>query len=176
MGRHPELRQAFEAYQDAVTQTKFGPLLQQLHLTADQIRQFEQLYRRGFAYEESETKLGPITLTEQAQIPDAEFGEKLQALLGTDGYQSYLAYQSSLTARMMTMGLGSMMAETDSPLTSTQAQQLVAIFLSAGTSRPQPAFWDSVTTQAGTVLSPAQLEQLASFRDLTLARLQAFEP
>jgi len=172
MGRHPEVQQAFEKWEDARTQGMYGAWFRQRQMTPDQIRQFVELKRAG-SIAVNLSDLGTVFLTNQTSYGDADLQAQLQGLLGPDGYQSYLAFASSVPGRQLAEGFASMLSETDTPLSSAQAQQMAGIFASAG-SPNQPSFdWGSVTAQAQGVLSGPQLAQLENLRQLRQSWQQA---
>jgi RNA polymerase sigma factor (sigma-70 family) len=172
MARHPEVRQAFENWEDAQTESMYGALFGQLQMPADQIRHFEELMRRS-SFAENLTDLGTIMLTNPTENSGADLQGKLQALLGTEGYQSYQAFASTVQGRQLAAGLASMLSETEAPLTSAQAQQMAAIFASAGLPYSASFDWGSVATQAQEVLSGPQLAQLDNLRLLRQSWQQA---
>jgi len=172
MERHPEVKQAFETWADAQAKGTYGDLFRQLGLSADQIRQFLKLKRRGMAFGENGTSLGTIVLTNPANDPSNTAQAQLRALLGDAGYEAYLAYNSTVQGRQLASGLASILSETDSPLTSVQAQQMVAIFTSAKSSDAQSYDWASVFTQAQRILSGSQLTELQNLRALRESWLQ----
>jgi RNA polymerase sigma factor (sigma-70 family) len=169
MERHPEVKQAFQVWADAQTRGTYGDLFRQLGLSADQVRQFLEIKRRGMAFFELSTDLGTIALAGSAdKQPDAGQAQ-LRALLGDDGFNAYLAYDSTVGGRQLASGLASILSETDSPLTSDQAQHMVAIFAAAKTPHAQSYDWAHILAQAQGILSASQLPELQNLRTLSEA-------
>ncbi len=132
--------------------------------------------RFGTGFSENATELGTLTLTNQTQDTLDDVQAKLQALLGSEGYQSYQAYTSDLQGRQLAAGLASILAESDAPLTSAQAQQMAEIFAAAGALNKGSVDWGFVAAQSQGILSGPQLAQLDNLRVLRQSWLQTVNP
>jgi RNA polymerase sigma factor (sigma-70 family) len=159
MTRHPEVKDALVAWVDAGNHGRYAALYSQLGLTGDQIRQMEVLLRQQDGNFGRMLQDGMATFSVSPEIVD-DLPAELTALLGYAGYQQFDAYRQTLLARSETSNLASLLVTSDSPLTASQAQQLVPVLASAGDKMTGQFDWVSVYTNAQGILSAPQLEML----------------
>jgi RNA polymerase sigma factor (sigma-70 family) len=159
MARHPEVRDALIADIDARNHAQYAALYSQLGLSADQIRQMEVLLRQRSGDFGRMLQNGMVTFSIRPDIVDDQ-SAGLTALLGETGFQQFEAYSQTLVARTEASNLASLLVTTDSPLSATQALQLVPIFVNAGDRTTGQFDWTSVYAAAQGVLSAPQLEML----------------
>jgi len=175
MERHPEVRSALLAFVDARDRTLYGPLLDSLGLSPDQIAQFEVLQRRGFTFGR-DIGSGVVTFAAGDSASDDSHQQQaqLKALLGDSGYKQYQDYSPTIGARETAAGLASALATSDTPLSTEQAQQVEGILNE--TSIRQPPFgydWATAYAKAQGVLSPPQLDVLQAIGTQAIGWQQA---
>jgi hypothetical protein len=166
MHRHPEVRQALADYFGAGKHQQFGEFYRQLGLTPEQISQFEEILRQGGGFGRQLT-FGTVTLSLGEQPKPDELRKELTAVLGEDGFRSYVAYTHTLYARMIAANLASLGVESDSPLSVTQARQVAEIFAAAPKPKSYGFDWDKALANSAFVLNPSQMQMLRTLRTRT---------
>jgi RNA polymerase sigma factor (sigma-70 family) len=163
MARHPEVRAAFLADIDALNLGQYAALYASLGLTPEKIQRMQALLRFGMGYGTG-IHSGTLALSATDDISDAAYAEQqagIKALLGDQGYQLFKEYSWSVPARTLTANLASLLADTDSPLTSGQAQLLATVLAGSASSKDSSQFdWSSVNPKAQGMLSGAQFAML----------------
>lgn len=159
---------------------KYAALYGQIGWTAVQISQFEVILE-AFTVEDlrlqggAQIKTGALTLTPeiaaQLQQTRGEFENRLRATFGDTVLQEFLAFERTSDARAVADEIARRVYFTASPLTARQAAELVGIlqantqsFESGRTLADRLVNWDRVMTQAGDLLTPAQLTALRGVR------------
>jgi RNA polymerase sigma factor (sigma-70 family) len=159
---------------------QYGLLYRTLQLSPEAITQFEALvlerqqalYDTFAAARSQGVSIDDPILRQMRDPVQGEIDGKLQALLGTAGYQAYRTYAEAGrgNARTAAGSLAGSLYYTDAPLTAAQASQLVEI-IAANTPKASPATnkvmspmpppdWAAVYTLASQILTPAQLATL----------------
>jgi hypothetical protein len=163
LSNDPGVRAGLAGWITACQNVTEGPLFKSLGLSADQIDSLDDLQLQF------NIDMGDNVLTlrpEGATVADV--AQSIHTLLGDADFQQYNAYQSTQFVREVASSLAGNLFDSDTPLTSPQAEQLTQIL--AQNSSPEkgaPPFpgeinWNEALTQAQTVLSPQQVEVLGN--------------
>lgn len=168
LDRHPEVKEAFVAWLKAKENSRWGPLFKSLHLTDAQIEEFRFLIRESYWYG---TNLD-LETNEYAQftlstgLPAGEVRRRQRALLGEQGYHKFLEEETHQPIRNTAAQVAASLIFTESPLTTAQAEQLMAMLDKNRTSdRTGTHFhWDALMTEAAQFLSSSQLTAIEHLR------------
>jgi hypothetical protein len=176
LAREPKLQALHLASQRANLATRYGSLLQALHLTPERTAQFADLMMKRA--EQSMDLQGAIktqpgadneraaaTLARQSE---EEFQAAQTTLLGADGYEQLRQYERSLPVRSTVVdSLGEALARTATPLTNEQAERLTQTLAYAssqyqkgGIATQATIDWETVLAKAPGLLSAGQMEML----------------
>jgi RNA polymerase sigma factor (sigma-70 family) len=163
MTRHPEVKAALLDYIDAGNRTRFAALYASLGLTPDEIQKMLVLARQGYGFgrmlQSGEVMLSPTDDNSSGAFSAQQAG--IKALLGDDGFQLYEQSFFSSQARTVATNLAGLLAPTDTPLTSGQAQGLASILTGATSlTNSSQIDWASVNAKARGILSNPQFEML----------------
>ena len=174
LAQEPKLQTLYLTSQRAGLATRYGPLFEALHLTPEQIAQFEDLILKreenSMDLENAMQSLPGADNSRAAATLERQFAEENRsariALLGTDGYQQLRQYERSLPVRSLIVDrLGGALAATATPLTARQGEQLTQVlanansqYRSGGAAMKDTIDWDAVLAQAPGLLSATQLE------------------
>jgi len=173
MERHPEVRSALLAFVDARTRTLYGPLLDSLGLSPEQIAQFEVLQRTGFTFGR-DVQSGVVTLAAGGPENFQQQQAQVKALLGDSGYKQFQDYSSTIGARETAAGVASALAMSDTPLSTEQAQQVQGILYESSIKQPPYGYdWATAYEKAQGVLSPPQLDILQAIGTRAIGWQQA---
>jgi len=162
LSKNPEVKAEMAAWLKACYNVQYGPLFTSLGLSAAQIASFENLRM------EYPINWGVATIS---LLPDggtyAGVTQAIQSLLGTAGYQQLQQYEQTVFVRTVASGLAGNLYDTDTPLSSQQAEQLTEIIAknsslppNSGPPFPGTVNWNSALDQAQGVLSAPQLTVL----------------
>ncbi len=162
----------------AAMRLQYGVLYESLHLSRDQIAQFESLmlerqkalYDTFAAARAEGVSVDDPLLTQLRDPAQSIIDEKLKALLGEPGYQVFRDFNKAPngSARMVAGNLASSLYYTDAPLTAAQGEQLTQLIaantaapIGSGVMRsiPEPD-WSTIYATAGTFLNAEQLSAL----------------
>jgi len=174
LAQEPKLQTLYLASQRANLATRYGPLFEALHLTPEQIAQFEDLILKRAensmdlegamqALPGADNSRAATTLARQSE---EEYRSAQIALLGADGYEQLRQYKRSGAVRFLIVDrLGGELAATETPLTAQQGEQLTQVLANAnsqyrngGVAMTDTIDWDAVLAQAPGLLSATQLE------------------
>jgi RNA polymerase sigma factor (sigma-70 family) len=172
---NPELRKLYARQQTIRFRTRYGPLYRTLGLTPAQVGEFERIrsdnvqaqsdiFREGLA--QGLPKGDPI-VQELIKQANTRQDDSLRALVGDDGVQQLQTYERTLPLRNVANTLAGNVYFTDTPLTPKQAEQLTQVVTEsmskpAGSPTLGAINWEKVLVKAPAVLTPAQLETLAT--------------
>jgi hypothetical protein len=179
---NPEFAAAMSIQQRAALDARYGDLFKKLNLPADQLEKFKNLLlerqnaRIDVMAAARESGLNPRDnrdelrkMTEQAQ---AEVDTVIKNTLGEGVYNQYQNYDSTQAQRSLVKQLDERLGYTATTLNSTQADFLVSVLASTGTTEQGgggPGNWgggnrasitDEVIQKAQSVLTPAQVSAL----------------
>jgi RNA polymerase sigma factor (sigma-70 family) len=178
MARHPEVKAAFLAEVDAKNLAEYSALYTSLGLTPDEIQRMQVLLRFGNGFGRS-IQSGTLMLSatdDSSATAYASQQAQLKALLGDDGYQLYQQYAQTVSARAFTTSLASLLADSDSPLTTAQAQSVASV-LADSTSKHDSSQvdWVTVNAKAQGVLSSSQFAMLQNLETYSQGWQQVLE-
>jgi len=140
LAQEPKLQTLYLASQRANLATRYGPLFEALHLTPEQIAQFEDLILKRAensmdlegamqALPGADNSRAATTLARQSE---EEYRSAQIALLGADGYEQLRQYKRSGAVRFLIVDrLGGELAATETPLTAQQGEQLTQVLANA---------------------------------------------
>lgn len=179
------MRTLYIAQEKASYRLDYGPLVQALRLTPEQVTQlFDELARhtlRGIdtlAHAQREGWLNDRDhLAAMNRAADAEHAQAVRDLLGEDGYERLEAYQREIPLRVVVQGVAQRTYFTDEPLSAAQSEALAGILTRHATG-PQGRFgtasldWDAALGEAQSVLSATQLAALKMEREQTQLRVK----
>lgn len=161
--RHPEVVQAHHALKDSWKNFSYGPLFKSLGLTPAQIEEFHALRRVN--WQDTVVIDGKTAvLSYENPIPRSEVTSRLRTLLGDDGLAAYSRFEQDRPksdARTNILLVASELCFTNTPLTPSQADQLVQA-MSTNTRRVGAKpweyewDWDAINAKARDILSAAQ--------------------
>ena len=172
--KHPEVETLTAAHARAGVERSYGPLLWALGLGAEKSLQFSDLiaHQGSQAVIQWNTALDPdhpsIETGSEAEILSSDrFAEKMQALLGADGYQQFQNYRINGVQQIVQQLAGTLYS-TDSPIAQAQAEQLVQVLAQSNPSYQNggkiPAVsqinWNAALASARGVLSAPQMTAL----------------
>ncbi len=174
--RNPEVNRAFGAYVSASLRFQYAPMYRALGWSEEQIRRFEAFRGQGMGMAAYSEDGRSISMPFGAKIDRSDYGSRFtEAVGGPEGAQKFYEFQSLGTARRLTRDVASALYSTDSPLSPTQADQVVQIFVESrnvGPAARNGEFdWDAVLAKSQTVLSAEQLAVIAGKRSGELFRL-----
>ena len=163
----PVVQARFLDYQKSGFSMLYGPLFRKLHLTPEQVSQFEAALARK---EEESMDLNASLMDQHLTWSDpaaqklytqiyAECHSALSQVLGDSGLKAYEAYDQGLPARSAVTGFAGAAAASGMPVTPDQLAQLTTVATQAKVGAAGPD-WDTIMAQATTILSPAQLDLL----------------
>jgi len=174
LAQEPKLQTLYLASQRAGLATRYGPLFEALHLTPEQIAQFEDLILKrvenSMDLENAMQSLPGADNSRAAATLERQSAEEIRsaqiALLGADGYEQLRQYKRSGPVRLLIVDrLGGALAATETPLTAQQGEQLTQMlanassqYRSGGVAMTDTIDWDAVLAQAPGLLSATQLE------------------
>ncbi len=147
---------------------RFYPLYAELGLDDAKVDAFEAIMSNGISKGFGAGMIGPepTKLQPVPPLPDKECDRLLRELLGDAGFKRYQAQSDASNWQALRVGAG--LAFTDTPLTGSQADQLVRLFSAtkspwSGGSVPHD-YWTQIIDQARGFLDPAQLRPLQSMQ------------
>jgi RNA polymerase sigma factor (sigma-70 family) len=163
LSNDPAVRAGLAGWITACQNVTEGTLFKSLGLSADKIDSLNALQLQF------DINMGTNVLTlrpEGATVADVD--QSIHNLLGDADFQQYNAYLSTQFVREVASSLAGNLFDSDTPLTSAQAEQLTQI-LSQNSSpeKGAPPFpgeinWNEALAQSQTVLSPQQQEVLGN--------------
>jgi RNA polymerase sigma factor (sigma-70 family) len=163
LSNDPAVRAGLAGWITACLNVSQGPLFKTLGLSADQIETLTALeIQNNINMGDNVLSLRPEGTTM------ADVAQSIHNLLGDANYQQYGAYQYTQFVREVASSLAGNLFDSDTPLTSAQADQLTQILAqNSSTKNGAPPFpgdinWNQALAQAQTVLSPQQAEVLGN--------------
>jgi len=160
LSNDPRVRQALKESFNPMWASRYGLLFQSLGLSPSQIESMENLMSQRTSMS---TQWGSISLQTDSVLPDQQDREE-RSILGDGGRQQLAQYESTAELREVASGLAGNLYNTDTPLTSQQAEQLTQILLNNSSRNPQggdlsyhAVHWDTAVAQAQDILSAPQL-------------------
>jgi hypothetical protein len=175
----PKLRALHLAAFRADLDAQWGPLYQQLHLSADKIEQFKDLLVK---HEERRLDVTAVAVEQKLSLGDPAIQRmrsddgsirvrEMRALLGNEAMKAYNQYNHELVLQPIVAEVAARTYFTATPLTAEESQRLVAILAENSEKRPNNFIrentvnWSKAIAQAeasGT-FSPAALEAFRRF-------------
>jgi hypothetical protein len=208
---NPEFVQAFGVQRQAMLDTRFAGLFRQLNLGADELAAFKNLLVEKenvvldvVAVSESSTDgpLSPDALRASVRAAQAQVEQAIHRSLGGERYAIYREYERTLAQRATVAQLEQRLSYTGAPLTPTQSEALVRIFVAAAPPTPAESrpvasvvvragvpeavpilptnaatgrITEEVIVQAQTVLAPTQVTALREIQVEQTAAIRAAE-
>lgn len=184
---NPEYRALFLAQQRASLPLQYGRLYAKLHLTKEQIAEFEaaqcahidaMIEAITVAHAQGSNSADPAL--RNAQLTEDDWAARTRHALGDSGVAELKTWGENQMLRNYADTLATQLYFTSAPLGGEQGEQLTQI-IKANTGAPQDiglyrtagaTNWDAVLAQANTVLSA---EQLAVFRSVVESQRMLFE-
>ena len=162
LSNNPEVREALTGWMNGADNVIYGALFKSLGLSAADIQSLENLMLQG------DINMSSAWLTLRPEgVTTAQVEQSIHALLGDANYQQFNQYESTQYVREVASGLAGNLYDTDTPLTSQQAEQLTQILAQNSSLPPKsgPPFpgtiaWDGALKQAQGILSAPQLAVL----------------
>lgn len=184
----PEYQKLYLAQRRTVYTAYYRRLYKKLGLTQEAIRAFEDLISAReetsldlMASAESQgLKFSDPVYAKTQEAATKESADKLTTLIGKEGYDAFVQYRKDIgspIACATTTSLASALFYTETPLKVEQADQLVKI-VDANTTRQKAKAetnWETVLTQAETILTPEQLAMLKRQRESAKVAAQLAE-
>ena len=149
MMNNPEIQKMMALRQKAALDQNYATLFKHLGLPSDTLERLKQLMverqqvgsdvfsaaaQQGLDPMQNRRELAKLTTDGQAKV-DGE----IKSLLGDDGYANYHNYQTTLPQRNLVNQLQQSLSYTPTPLSDTQAEQLVQILAQNAPARPATA-------------------------------------
>ena len=149
MMNNPEVQKMMALRQKAALDQNYATLFKHLGLPSDKLDRLKQLMverqqvssdvfsaavQQGLDPMQNRRELAKLTADGQAKV-DGE----IKSLLGSDGYANYQNYQTTLPQRNLVNQLQQSLSYTPTPLSETQAEQLVQILAQNAPVRPAMA-------------------------------------
>jgi RNA polymerase sigma factor (sigma-70 family) len=199
---NPAFGPAWAAKQSAALGMRYGQLYRELHLTAEQIAQFEKIQTelqqaQADVWTLAASQNLPVNGPDVARLTEDPYvtaRKNLQALLGGTGLAKLDKYEAGNATRELVASLAGSFYYSDTPLTADQGSTLANI-IAANTESKKTALkdegartiyttrketnWDSVNTQAQGLLSEPQLialKQLAEQKRLNTELQKILNP
>ncbi len=182
---NPAAMEAWLNAEQSALDLQFGPLFNNLGLSGAQADQLKNIFFERFrtladiALEAQAHGFSPSSPSIKTLIQESTNKSEaaLQSFLGPADYARLQEYGSTMAARDVVKAVASDVYFSESPLTSTQAEQLVRIIAKespagSGGSNPDGANWERIVEQAGGILSPVQLAALKAESDQIHLRRQ----
>lgn len=171
--RHPEVKQALDAYAKARVKFRYATLFESLQLTPAQRERLEAALLSGIGMGAT----GPdshkyLTLMAGAGTFDPQaYGREINEVLDEKGRRKLREWRLNDYARDATVKVAGALWTTDTPLTPDQSDQLVEIIANSRTPPSEKNFnlsgqfdWSVVVSKASRLLSAAQLALLSGLR------------
>jgi hypothetical protein len=198
----PEIQKLMAIQQRGALDSRYAALFKNLNLTPEQLDKFKSLLV------EKQTALADVLAAARAQGIDprtdpqefrklvadtqAEVDTSIKTALGDAGFAQYQQYQQTLPQRNAVTQLEQSLSYTSTPLTSTQAEQMVQILASNspastnttnnratvaagfgfGANGPSSPITNAAITQSATVLSSTQVQALQQLQQTQQAQQQ----
>lgn len=164
--QHPEVREAWTAYQRATARHAYRSLIRELNLTPAQIDAFTLLLVQGTVMTNWS---GPDGKPVRLSVPGdtGAMADGLRALLGPEGFRRFDEFARQTQARNLVDELAGGLYASADPLSAGQARELVGILHRRGiaSDRPtNPPDWPRIVEDARAVLSGPQLAMLQGFQ------------
>ena len=163
--KDPVVQARFLAYQKSGLIMEYGPLFREMHLSPEQVAKCEAIViqRReaemdlaAVIQDQGLTSSDPAAQKMYSQIR-TDYQSSLTDLLGEAGSKQFSSYEEAIPARSAVAGLAGAATMAGIPLSSDQFQQLTAVAMQTRLGPTGPD-WNTVETQAGSILTPNQLE------------------
>jgi hypothetical protein len=200
---NPDVQRLMALQQKGALSGRYGALFKNLHLNPDQLSQFKnllvekQMVSTDVMIAATQQGINPMSnpkeFAELMRSTQADIDSKIKSTIGDDGYAQYQNYQQTQGQRNVINQLEQSLSYTDTPLTSTQSEQMVQILSqgSAGNATgaqimiagpggggapagggPGSRITDATITSAQGVLSPPQIQALQEIQQQQQAAQQ----
>lgn len=167
---HPEVKEALANSINSKLAYQWSPLFAALHFTPEQISEFQVLMRQGFGIGrplDPDGRSYAMLMVDDGISPE-ERQRRLSTLLGPKGWKKFHELEIQRRPREIASQAASVLAFTDSPLTSEQSNRLMRLFSenqSKGKTNLTPTFdWNAIIANAAAILSPSQLTAVSGLR------------
>jgi RNA polymerase sigma factor (sigma-70 family) len=175
---HPEALPLLADYARRHVTARYHALFLQLGLTATESERFcdlAQQFQAGISW--NTASQAPFARFEVGDFSASQIEAQLHELLGDERYRHYREFDRVNGARRLAEEVARSSYYAESPLTSGQAQALVALIVRNGPNYRAGDFmagrnsglvnldWDKVLAEAGTLLAAPQVATLAAIRD-----------
>lgn len=161
MQRHPEVKEALREWMKVRVLNQFGGLLRSLQLTPEQIDQFVRLQTEGSWFSRAIDPDGRVYARFGLGngMSSEEIRRQREALLGKDGLRQFYELQTQATPRTLAAVAGSDLVFSEEPLTSRQAQELLATLVANRSASREglPFDWVAIRADATAILPHAQM-------------------
>jgi hypothetical protein len=167
LARFPNVKQALLDRSYARIRARFESFYPTLRLTAEQIRQLEEILLDGEGLTVSNPEFGPLNLRPGAGRSPAELEQAIRELLGDEGYQRFRDHTREVSLQQFTIQLASSLYFTDEPLTAAQARQLGPILIQNNLKLGGEGFsrnWETLLAAARPLLTDVQFAALGRLR------------
>jgi RNA polymerase sigma factor (sigma-70 family) len=167
---HPDVHDALVNYYRTSLRNEYADVIAAMRLSPEEVDRFIDILTRGRI-----RAVGEHTLRLDGTMNPDDYTRQLKAVLGEARYQQFREHQQTGPARSVAWELTASLYYTLTPLAPAQIEEIKRVVQAAIDDRslgpryssawpwmPLP-IWDRVLEQAGTVLSPPQVEAL---RDL----------
>lgn len=171
----PEVMRRLNEQARLQTTRRYGPLFDQLSLSAEQREQLTKLLadKRQVPLDVAAATLqggtdpreDPATYADMVAATREDLEQQIHAVLGDAGYQSYQNFDHGTGQAQVIDRLGQMSAQMQQPLSPSQVAQLHAVMRANDTGRVSA----KVVNDAAAFLTPAQLQALKDLRAIQQA-------
>lgn len=200
---NPDVQRLMALQQKAQLNSRYAALFKSLHLSTDQLAQFKnllvekQMVNTDVMIAATQQGINPMENPQEfrqlMQSTQADIDSKIKSTLGDDDYAQFQNYQQTQGQRNVVNQLEQSLSYTDTPLTSSQSEQMLQILgqtsganapgaqiVIAGpgggagpvTGGPGSRITDATIASAQGVLSPPQVQALQEIQQQQLAQQQ----
>ncbi len=169
LGRNPEVKRALANYVNASLRFQYAPMYRALGWTDEQIRRFEETRGRGhtMGYPAGNGKF--MSMPYGVKIDPAEYENDYKAAMGgEENNRRYSEFSRVAQAREVAADVASALYFTETPLTPTQADQVVKSLVesrnSGAAAKVSQYDWNAVMAKSEGTLTAPQLEIFAAKR------------
>lgn len=170
MARHPEVKDALNAYSKARLNFRYGEMFRRLNLTQAQIDRFATILGRVGMGGGSGIDGKALSFRSGEMVSGRDYGAGVAAIFGAGeaGFNKYLEFSRVSEAQELIVKAAGELYFTETPLTPDQADQLVRLIADsrkfARGWQPQQYDWNAVMTRARGILSAPQLAAIANLQ------------
>jgi hypothetical protein len=194
----PEVQKLMAIQQKAALDQRYAQLFKALNLTPEQLEKFKGLLAEkqssmmdvlaAARAQGINPRSDPETFHKLVEDAQAQIDDSIRSTLGDAAFDQYRSYEQTIPQRNTITQLEQRLSYSSTPLTDAQAQQLVGILASTGTTSnarmggpfggvnqmagPSAQITDATIAQAQSVLTPQQVQALTDLQQEQQAQRQ----